>query len=295
MSNVLSHDRKLAALRLLVEGNSLRSITRVTDIHRTALMRFMVTFGQAARQFLDEQMRGLHLRHVQVDEIWTFVLKKQGRLTIQERHNSNIGDQYLWVAFDQDTKLVPTFAIGKRSADMARRLMVDLARRLVLPSPNEIDDRNFKKGFFRKIVQISTDGFAAYPEAVDLAFGPYADYGTCIKDYRNADQPGRYAPPEMIQTQRRTVFGNLNPREFGTSHVERNNLTIRMFVKRFARLTLAFSKKRENLAAAVALHFAYFNFVWKPRTTNATPAMLAGVADREWTLEELYNAVLTKG
>lgn len=298
MANVLSTDRQLMVMRLLVEGNSLRSISRVTGVHRTAIQRWLVIFGDAARSFLDAEMRNLTLRHVQADEIWTFVQKKQGRLRDNERDNPMIGDQYLWVVFDEDTKLVPTFVIGKRSADMARRLMKDLASRLVFPGTHASDPHDYKTGGYKPIIQISTDGFAGYPEAVDLAFGPYARYGQCIKDFRNADQPGRYGPPELVYSERRPIFGRLAESEIGTSHVERNNLTIRTFVKRFARLSLGFSKKLENLAAASALHFAYFNYVWRTRYPDysgkagrlrPTAAMMAGVTDRLWKVEDLFD------
>ncbi len=148
---------------------------------------------------MDAQLRGLTLRHVEVDEIWTFVGKKQGRLTPEEKAECyDMGDVYLWTALDQDTKLVPSFVVGKRSADNARKLMVDLSHRLTMPKPHDSDPHAYKPGGYLHITQISSDGFPAYPEAVDLAFGPYAKYGQIKKDYRNATQPGRYAPPEWL-------------------------------------------------------------------------------------------------
>ena len=291
MSNVLSRDRKLTILRLLVEGNSLRGITRATACHRSAVTRVLTEVGDSCRQFLDEQMRNLKLRHIQADEVWTFVAKKQARLTMREREQrGDIGDMYLWVAFDEDTKLVPTFILGKRSADMARRFMVDLAKRLTpFPNPHASDDHAFRLGQIQPITQLSTDGFAPYPEAVDLAFGRYVRYGQCIKDFRNANLP--YTPSEMVGTVRKPIFGLLRPSEIGTSHVERNNATIRHFVKRFARLSYCFSRTLDNLAAACALHFAYFNYCWRPRTTRITPAMAAGITQTLWSVENLYDYV----
>ena len=137
MANVLAADKQRTALQMLVEGNSLRSVTRLTGIHRTTVMNLLARFGDACRQFMDEEMRGLKLDHLEVDEIWTFVSKKQARLRVEERDNPDMGDMYMWVALDKETKLVPTFIIGKRSADMARRLMVDLASRLVFPRPQD--------------------------------------------------------------------------------------------------------------------------------------------------------------
>ncbi len=265
------------------------------------MCRLIVRFGNACRDFLDDKMRGLRLEHIECDEIWTFVAKKQGRLTTKEREErGDIGDVYLWTAFDMETKLVPTWVLGKRSADMARRLMMDLRSRLDMPNPHSSDPHRFQRGRIDPITQISTDGFAGYPEAVDLAFGPYVRYGQLIKDYRNADQPGRYAPPEMVGSQRKSIFGDVDPFSICTSHVERHNLTIRTFMKRFSRLTLGFSKKLDNLAAAVAMFLAYYNFCWRPRMPDwsgtpgkkrPTPAMAARVTDRVWSFQDLFEAV----
>lgn len=287
MANVLCIEDQLSVIHHLCEGCSIRSITRVTGIHRTTILKILVRFGEACREFLDQNLRGLELRHVQCDEIWTFVQKKQGRLQAMEKDNPVIGDQYLWVALDTDTKLIASFCIGKRSADMARRFMVDLADRIALPVPTDTGARD---GI---IPQLSTDGFNAYPEAVDLAFGEYVRYGQIVKDYRNADQPGRYGPPELVGTDRREVFGPIDTDTICTSHVERSNLTIRTLLKRFTRLSLCFSKKLENLAAAVAIYVAYYDFCWQHRTLKGrTPAMVAGVTGRPWSVEELWERVM---
>jgi len=166
----------------------------------------MVTFGQRCKAFMGAKLRGLTLRHVEVDEIWTFVGKKQARLSPEEKAECyDMGDVYLWTCLDQDTKLVASFLVGKRSADNARRLMTDLSRRLVMPTPHQSDPHGYQPGGYIHITQLSTDAFPAYPEAVDLAFGPYAKYGQIKKDYRNATQPGRYAPPEMVGTERKGI------------------------------------------------------------------------------------------
>ena len=217
-------------------------------------------------------MRGLELHLLELDEQWTFVQKKQAKLYDSERDNPRIGDQYLWIALDMDTKLIPTFAIGKRSADNARRFCVDLADRIALPTPTDTGERA------GCIPQISTDAFAAYPEAIDLAFGSYCRYGQIIKDYRNADQPGRYAAPEMVGTERREILGHVPLETICTSHVERVNLTTRTLLKRFTRLSLCFSKKPENLVSAVAMYLAYYNFCWNHKTLKGrSPAMMAGI------------------
>lgn len=165
--------------------------------------------------------------------------------------------------------------------------MVQLANRMELPKAGSADDRDFQKGAFTPVVQISTDGFPAYPEAVDLTFGPFARFGVIIKEYRNATM--QYTPSEMVGTLRKGVRG-IEGREvysICTSHVERNNLTIRTFMRRYTRLSLGFSKKFENLEAAVNLFFAYFNFCWRPGKMRVSPAMKAGVTDRLWTFDEL--------
>jgi IS1 family transposase len=300
MANVLPKQKQIEVLHHLVEGNTLRSTARLTGIHRTTIINLMLRFGRACKRFMDTQLRNLTLEHVEVDEIWTFVEKKQARLTTEEKAaRFDIGDVYLWTALDKKTKLVATFLLGKRSADNARRLMVDLSKRMVLPKSHASDDHAYKTGEFAYVTQISTDGFQGYPEAVDLAFGPYAKYGQIIKDYRNADQPGRYAPPEMIGAKRIGIFGirQEEKRTICTSHVERHNLTIRTLMKRFTRLSLGFSKKLENLEAACAMFLAYYNFVWRTRDaeegrTRLPAAMTAGVVDTLMSFEQLFDTVM---
>lgn len=274
-----------------MEGNSIRSASRLTGVHKCTVAKYLVEFGDACKDFLDARLRGLNLRHVQCDEIWTFVRKKQSRLTVQEREErGDIGDVYVWTALDQDTKLIASFAVGKRSADMARRFLMDLAGRLEFPTAHASDDHAYRTGAYKPIIQISTDGFAAYPEAVDLAFGPYVRYGQIIKNYRNARMD--YTPSEMIGAERRPFRGIADVATICTSHVERQNLTMRTFLKRFNRLTLGFSKKLENLAAAVSLHFAHYNFCRRHGTLRCTPAMAAGVEGRLWKFADLYDAVM---
>lgn len=293
MANVLKSEKRLEVMKHMVNGSSIRATERITGIHRDTICRLLVKLGDGCRELLDAEMRNLSLRHLQCDEIWTFVGKKQGRLDADEKRTTfDSGDIYLWVAFDEQTKLIPTFILGKRTADMARRFMVDLASRVKLPIPT---DTGFRPVEF--LPQISTDGFAGYPEAVDLAFADNCHYGQLIKDYRNADQPGRYGPPELIGANRKVIMGDIDRFDICTSHVERNNLTIRTFMRRFTRLSLGFSKKLENLAAAVALHVAYFNFCWRMREPGKSgkrrpaPAVAAGVIPQEWTVEDLFDAV----
>ena len=299
MCNVLKPDRQKRVLYLLVEGNSIRSAERLTGIHRDTICRLVVRFGRGCKRLLDAQLRGLTLRHVEIDEIWTFVGKKQGRLTPVEKVECyDIGDVYPWTCLDKYTKLVATFVVGKRSADNARKLMVDLSHRLVMPKPHQSDPHAYQTGGFIRITQISTDGFAAYPEAVDLAFGPYAKYGTIGKDYRNATMI--YTPSEMVGTQRTGIRGIGKGQEGSicTSHVERLNGTQRLFLKRLNRLTLCFSKKLRNLEAAFAMFAAYYNFCWRTRKPGKsgkrrpTAAMMAKLMDHLWGFDEFFDAVL---
>jgi IS1 family transposase len=301
MSNHLPREKQIEVLQHLVEGNTLRSTARLTGVHRTTIMKLMVAFGRKCKAFMDRELRGLTLDHIEVDEVYTFVQKKQARLTTEERaERHDIGEVYLWTALDQDTKLVVSHLLGKRSGDNARRLMKDLASRLVFPTPHQTDDHAFRAGCPIYVTQISTDGFAAYPEAVDLAFGGHVKYGQIIKDYRNATMV--YTPSEMVGADRKGIFGirESEERTICTSHVERHNLTIRTLMKRFTRLSLGFSKKLENLEAACAVFLAYYNWCWRTRQPQGgrlrkPAAMAAGVVDTLWSFENLFDRVMGGG
>ncbi len=292
MANRMSLEKRNTILRLLVEGNSIRSVCRLMQTNIPSVLRQLQWAGEHCRDLMDLHFQNLTLDHLECDEIWTFVQKKQARLTnIEKEERGDIGDVYLWTALDQRTKLVPSFILGKRSADMARRLMVDLRSRLAAaPSPFASDDHAFTTRSYQPITQISTDGFAPYPEAVDLAFGPYVRFGTIIKEYRNANRI--YTPSEMVGTRRegRKQIGPQDAWTICTSHVERNNLTIRTFMKRFTRLALGFSKKLKNLEAAVNLHMAYYNFCWRPGKMRISPAMAAKATNHLWSFNDLMAA-----
>ena len=236
--NRLSLDRRTQAIGALIEGNSIRSTERMTGIHRDTIMRFLVEVGASCERIMDEQMRDLPCKRLQVDEIWTCVAKKQRQVT-PEDDTSRVGDQWTFVALDADTKLVPSYRIGKHDLPTAKTFMDDLSERLA------------------NRVQLSSDALAAYVDAAEEAFGAHVDYGQVVKIFEAEPVgPGRYSPPQVVRAERKAIQGAPDRKHISTSLVERQNLTMRMSMRRFTRLTNAFSKKVENLQAAVALHFA---------------------------------------
>jgi IS1 family transposase len=257
--NRLSLARRTQVIHCLVEGHSIRSTERMVDTHRDTIMRLMVEVGTGCAALANEQMRDLNCRRIQCDEIWSYVGKKQARLTRAD-NSLQLGDQWTFVAIDADTKLVPAYRVGKRTRSHAISFMTDLSERL------------------SNRVQISSDSLRSYVDAVEQAFGAEVDYGQIVKFY-DAEPigPGRYAPPRVTGVERTVIAGRPEQAHISTSFVERQNLTMRMSMRRFTRLTNAFSKKLENLQAAVALHFAHYNLVRLHKTLRVTPAMAAGV------------------
>ncbi len=270
--NRLPLARRTQIVSALVEGNSIRSIERMTGTHRDTVMRLLVEVGEGSAKLLDEQMHDLSCQRLQCDEIWAYVAKKQKQVT-KDDDKSRVGDQWTFVAMDADTKIVPSFLIGKRDLPTAKAFMNDLAERL------------------SNRVQLSTDALAAYVDAVEEAFGCEVDYGQAVKFYdAEPAGAGRYSPPNVTKVERHTIVGGPDRAHISTSLIERQNLTMRMSMRRFTRLTNAFSKKIENLQAAVALHFAHYNFVRVHKTLRITPAMAAGVDSRLWSMEDLVEA-----
>jgi IS1 family transposase len=239
----------------------------------------MLRTGEQLRTFMNKRMKNLSLSHLELDEIWTFVRKKQGRLTAMEAADTSIGDQYLFVALDEKTKLIPVVTLGKRTRETTERFIRDLASRLTLVEPYQRGQRP----------QLSTDGWQSYRPAIDDAFGERADYGVIIKQFRESEQPGRYGPPELTNTDRRVISGRIDPFDICTSHVERSNLSIRTFLRRFTRLALGFSKKLECLEAAIVLYVAHYNFCRVHGSLPGTPAMAARLTGHPWTMEELLE------
>jgi len=268
--NILKHDKKLAVLSALVEGNSIRAIVRMTGVHKTTILRLLEDVGSWCERIMDQRMRNLKCEVVEADEIWSFVGKKQRRLTEAERRNPELGDQYTFVAMDPTTKLVPVFVVGKRNAVTTHAFIRELRQRI----PGRI--------------QLSTDGFEHYAKAVEATYGADIDYAQIVKTFAQDDAGrGRYSPPVVTGVEKIPMMGQPVSSRVCTSYVERNNLTIRMQLRRFTRLTNGFSKKLKNLRAALALHFAYYNFCRIHGSLRVTPAMAAGVANHVWDLSEL--------
>jgi IS1 family transposase len=253
--NRLSLARRTQVINCLVEGNSIRSTERMTDTHRDTIMRLLIEVGAGCAAIMDEEMRGLSCRRIQVDEIWTYVQKKQRHVTAED-DKRRVGDQWTFVALDPQTKLIPAYRVGKRTWHDATLFMNDLSERLA------------------NRVQLSSDAMTAYVDAVERAFGSDVDYGQAVKFYEAEPiGPGRYSPPKVVDMQRTVIAGSPEQAHISTSLVERQNLTMRMSMRRFTRLTNAFSKKIENLKAAVAVHFAHYNFVRIHSKVRTSPAM----------------------
>ena len=273
MSNELKIEKKAQVVNLLCEDVSIRAIERITGIHRDTVMRLGVRVGQGCQRIMDEKLRNLDCSRIEVDEVWGFIGMKQKTAHRTNQTGEGVGDIWTWVAIDPDTKIVPTFAVGDRSQYMANCFIEDLAARL------------------SHRVQISSDALKAYQGAIERAFGSEADYGSIIKTYGHTElaEQRRYSPPEVIKTERIPVQGNPQIDLISTSHVEKQNHTLRMHCRRLSRLTNAFSKKLENFKAAVALHYGYYNFVKSHKTIRCTPAMEAGVATSAWTAQDLVE------
>ena len=270
--NKLKVEKKEQVISALVEGNSLRSIERMSGIHRDTIMRLSVRVGNGCQEFTNDYLQNLSCEKVQVDEIWCFVGKKQRHLQPTDNHH-RVGNMWTYVALDADTKLIPSYIVGKRNQAYTNRFMMDLSSRL------------------KNRVQLSSDALGFYVNACEAAFGSNADYGQIVKSYETENiGPARYSPPKVVRADKEIIEGNPDPAHISTSLVERQNLTMRMSMRRFTRLTNAFSKKLENLKAAVSLHFAHYNFVRIHSSLRVTPAMASGVTNELWSIRDLLEA-----
>jgi len=278
MSNNLPREKQVAVVNALVEGCSIRSTERMTGVNQKTIARLLVRLGDGCADLLDRTMVDLDCSRLEIDELWAFVGKKQRHVTAEDDRRS-VGDTWTFVAIDADTKLVPAFMVGKRDAATTHAFIADVARRMA------------------NRVQISTDGLRSYIDAIGHEFGSTGvDYAQLHKTYEaEPSGPGRYSPPKVIEVDKTPIFGAPDEDLVSTSYVERQNLTVRMGVRRYTRLTNAFSKKIENHVAATALHFAHYNFVRRHTTLRVSPAMAAGVSETLWSTGELLEAVLDGG
>jgi IS1 family transposase len=272
MANVLNTDKQIAVIAALAEGSSIRSIERITGVHRDTIMRLGVKVGKGCTSLMDAKMRDLSCNRLEMDEIWGFVGKKERNVKLED--GPKLGSVWTFCAIDAETKLVPAFKVGERDAATADAFLADVAVPMA------------------KRVQISTDGLSAYKEAIEKSFGADADYAQIVKTYGHIETGDnrRYSAPEFVSCEKKVIAGNPEVRFISTSYIERLNATTRLHMRRLTRLTLAFSKKRENFEAAVGLHFAYYNFVKRHNTLRCTPAMAAGVESRFWSVGELVEA-----
>lgn len=272
--NRLPLAKRVQVLSALVEGNSIRGTCRMTGVALNTVLKLIEDVGDACAAYHDENMRGLSCVRVQCDEIWSFCHAKERNLKPKYRGLDGYGDLWTWVGIDADTKLLISYVLGKRTPLFARRFMRDLAARI------------------KSYVQVSTDGLAMYKEAVREAFAHRADHGMEVKvfGFDNSQEPDRkYSPAVVTEMRRLRVHGAPDPAHISTAYVERQNLNMRMSMRRFTRLTNAFSKKARNLQRSVAIYAIHYNFVRKHQTLKTTPAIAHGLTDRVWTLEDIAN------
>lgn len=269
--NKLPLAKRVQILSMLCEGSSMRSISRVADVSINTVSKLLVDAGTACSAFHDEHVRNVKAKRVQVDEIWSFTYAKAKNVASAKNAPEDAGDTWTWTAIDADSKLIVSWLVGGRDGEYALAFIDDLRTRLV--------DR----------IQLTSDGHRAYLEAVEAAFGDDVDYAQIVKLYGTAPEAakGRYSPAECVGARKETVTGAPDPKHISTSYAERQNLTMRMHMRRFTRLTNAFSKKVENHMHMVALYTVWYNFVKMHKSLRMTPAMASGVTGRLWSMEDL--------
>jgi IS1 family transposase len=268
--NKLPIAKRAQILHALVEGNSLRSTSRLADVSINTVYKLLIDSGEACLAYQDQAFHNLPCKRLQLDEIWSFIYTKQRNVMLAKAAPEAAGDVWTWIAICADTKLVPSWRIGDRSGATAIEFVCDLSKRL------------------SNRVQVTSDGHRAYLEAIEAGFGADVDYAQLIKMYGEVPHPaGRYSPAQIHGIKTFCCTGDPDPKHISTSYVERQNLTMRMSMRRFTRLTNGFSKKVENHAHAVSLHYMHYNFVRIHKTLRITPAMAAGVADHLWNLSDI--------
>lgn len=270
--NRLDTAKRAQVIAALAEGNSIRSVSRMTDVARNTIAKLLIELGAACSDYMNRTLVNLPCKSIQADEIWSYVGAKDKNVTPENKERGAIGDVWTWVAMDATTKLVCSWTVGGRDAGTAYEFMQDLAGRLA------------------HRVQLTTDGFKAYLNAVDAAFGTDIDYAMLVKLYgESSDGQRRYSPAEVIGTRKEIFSGEPEPKRISTSYIERQNLTMRMSMRRFTRLTNGFSKKIEFHIASIAIHYMHYNFCRIHQTLRCTPAMEAGVSNHVWSVDELIG------
>jgi IS1 family transposase len=273
MANVLSAEKQTAIIAALAEGSSIRSIERITGVHRDTIMRLGVKVGQGCTALLDEKMRNLPCRYLQFDEVWGFIGKKERH--VRPDDDPQYGNVWTFCAIDAETKLVPSFKCGKRDLATAKTFVADVQSRMA------------------GRIQISSDALKAYQDAIEQTFGADVDFGQIIKTYEHDESQNaerKYSAAKFVSVEKRSVTGSPDMDLVSTSYIERLNATTRLHMRRLTRLTLAFSKKLENFEAAVGLHFAYYNLVKRHGSLRMTPAMAAGIERDFWSVGDLVEA-----
>jgi len=272
--NKLSRDARAKILGMMVEGVSIRAIARMTGASKNTVVKLLVDAGEAFSDYQDRTLRNLPCKRLQVDEIWSFVYAKGKNVATAKAAPEGAGDVWTWTAIDADTKLIPSWYVGNRDGDAAQHFIGDLALRLA------------------NRVQLTSDGHKPYLEVVEQSFGADIDYAMLVKLYGDAPDPkGRYSPAECTGAIKTHVEGKPDPKHISTSYAERQNLSMRMGMRRFTRLTNAFSKKVENHAHGIAIYFMHYNFVRIHQTLRCTPAMAAGVSKTLWELADMVKVL----
>jgi IS1 family transposase len=271
--NRLTREKRAEILGMMVEGVSLRAISRLTGASKNTLAKLLEDAGKAFDAYQDKTLRGLTCKRIQVDEIWAFVHCKAKNVATAKAPPKEAGDCWTWLAIDADTKLIPSFHVGARDGEAAQHFIGDLALRLA------------------NRVQLTSDGHKAYLEAIEQSFGADIDYAMLVKLYGDTPGEGRYSPGECIGAEKKRVERRPDPKHISTSFAERANLTVRMGNRRFTRLTNAFSKKAENHLHSVAIHTMHYNFVRIHTTLRCTPAMAAGVTAKLWELSDMVKVL----
>jgi IS1 family transposase len=274
--NKLNRTKQAQVIAALVEGCSVNATVRMTGVAKNTILKLLADLGTACIEYQDRNLRNLKCTRIQCDEIWQFCYAKEKNVPEEMKGKFGVGDVWTWVAIDADTKLIPSYMLGNRDAETAAAFIEDLASRLA------------------SRIQLTTDGLGVYLNAVEGAFGADVDFAQLIKVYGASQETVRYSPAECIGCETKVVSGRPKAEHISTSFVERQNLTMRMGMRRFTRLTNGFSKKIENHFYAIAIHFMHYNFCRIHKTLRVTPAMEAGIADHVWTIEEILGMLDAK-